>query len=62
VVLKGICASGCGIYPDGYPFSGTRSPCFASHHFDAVMHLAAQTMVPFSMEHPREDCDVNLLG
>ena len=36
--------------------------CFASHHFDAVLHLAAQTMVPFSMEHPREDCDVNLLG
>ena len=27
--------------------------CFASHHFDAVLHLAAQTMVPFSMEHPR---------
>src|SRR5574344_997069 len=36
--------------------------CFASHHFDAVLHLAAQTMVPFSMENPREDCDVNLLG
>lgn len=36
--------------------------CFASHHFEAVIHLAAQTMVPFSMEHPSLDCDINLLG
>lgn len=36
--------------------------CFASHNFDAVIHLAAQTMVPFSMEHPQNDCDVNLMG
>ena len=42
--------------------SGELEKCFASHHFEAVIHLAAQTMVPFSMEHPCLDCDVNLLG
>lgn len=35
---------------------------FAEEHFDAVIHLAAQTMVPYSLEHPQEDCDINLLG
>lgn len=35
---------------------------FATENFDAVIHLAAQTMVPYSIEHPDEDCDVNLLG
>ena len=35
---------------------------FATEHFDAVIHLAAQTMVPYSLEHPDEDCLVNLLG
>ncbi|WP_298586771.1 NAD-dependent epimerase/dehydratase family protein [uncultured Megasphaera sp.] len=35
---------------------------FADHHFDAVVHLAAQTMVPFSVDHPVEDCQVNLEG
>lgn len=35
---------------------------FAVEHFDAVIHLAAQTMVPYSLEHPGEDCDVNLRG
>jgi len=35
---------------------------FAQGHFDAVVHLAAQTMVPYSMEHPAEDCDINLQG
>ena len=35
---------------------------FAQEHFDAVIHLAAQTMVPYSLEHPAEDCEVNLLG
>jgi UDP-glucose 4-epimerase len=35
---------------------------FAQGHFDAVVHLAAQTMVPYSMEHPAEDCDINLKG
>ena len=35
---------------------------FADHHFDAVIHLAAQTMVPFSVDYPAEDCQVNLEG
>lgn len=35
---------------------------FSDHHFDAVVHLAAQTMVPFSVDHPVEDCQINLEG
>lgn len=35
---------------------------FADHHFDAVVHLAAQTMVPFSVDHPVDDCQINLEG
>lgn len=35
---------------------------FAVEHFDAVIHLAAQTMVPYSLEHPDEDCNTNLMG
>lgn len=35
---------------------------FAVEKFDAVIHLAAQTMVPYSIEHPSEDCDINLMG
>ena len=35
---------------------------FAAEHFDAVLHLAAQTMVPYSLEHPDEDCNTNLMG
>lgn len=35
---------------------------FEQEHFDAVVHLAAQTMVPYSIEHPDEDCDINLAG
>ncbi len=35
---------------------------FASEAFDAVIHLAAQTMVPYSIEHPDEDCEINLQG
>lgn len=35
---------------------------FASHHFDAVVHLAAQTMVPVSVEDPVLDCQINLEG
>ena len=35
---------------------------FAEHQFDAVVHLAAQTMVPYSIKHPSEDCEINLLG
>jgi UDP-glucose 4-epimerase len=29
---------------------------------DAVVHLAAQTGVPVSLEDPRRDCDINVLG
>jgi UDP-glucose 4-epimerase len=35
---------------------------FANHHFDAVIHLAAQTMVPTSVEQPVLDCQINLAG
>ncbi|MFR4651701.1 MAG: NAD-dependent epimerase/dehydratase family protein [Phascolarctobacterium sp.] len=35
---------------------------FAAEHFDAVIHLAAQTMVPYSLEHSDEDCNTNLMG
>ena len=35
---------------------------FAAEHFDAVIHLAAQTMVPYSLEHLDEDCNTNLMG
>lgn len=35
---------------------------FADHHFDAVVHLAAQTMVPTSVEQPVLDCQINLEG
>ena len=34
---------------------------FASEAFDSVVHLAAQTMVPYSLSHPEEDCQINLL-
>lgn len=35
---------------------------FADHHFDAVIHLAAQTMVPTSVEQPVLDCRINMEG
>lgn len=35
---------------------------FLRERFDAVIHLAAQTMVPYSLQHPDEDCDINLMG
>ena len=35
---------------------------FADLHFDAVIHLAAQTMVPTSVEQPVLDCQINLEG
>ena len=35
---------------------------FASEGFDSVVHLAAQTMVPYSLSHPEEYCQINLLG
>ena len=35
---------------------------FAAEDFTAVIHLAAQTMVPYSLQHPTEDYAINLLG
>lgn len=35
---------------------------FSRHYFSAVIHLAAQTMVPVSVENPLLDCQVNLGG
>lgn len=35
---------------------------FRQGRFDGVIHLAAQTMVPKSLEDPRYDCDVNIMG
>ena len=35
---------------------------FAHEKFDAVIHLAAQTMVNVSIDNPRYDADVNILG
>ncbi len=37
-------------------------PLFAAEHFDAVIHLAAQTAVPRSVAAPDFDCAVNVLG
>lgn len=35
---------------------------FSQEKFDCVLHLAAQTAVPYSIAHPDIDCQVNLLG
>ncbi|MGE4588533.1 MAG: NAD-dependent epimerase/dehydratase family protein [Acidaminococcaceae bacterium] len=35
---------------------------FEKGRFDIVVNLAAQTMVPYSLEHPDEDADINILG
>lgn len=35
---------------------------FKEYQFDVVVNLAAQTMVPYSLEHPDEDADINILG
>jgi len=54
--------------PSGVVFirEDVRSPkiinIFQTNAFDAVIHLAAQTMVPYSITHPREDADINLMG
>ena len=32
----------------------------AREKFQTVIHLAAQTLVPYSMEHPEEDEDLNV--
>lgn len=41
---------------------GGLGSIFSVGRFDAVIHLAAQTMVPYSLAHPDEDCSVNLRG
>ena len=35
---------------------------FDQGHFDIVFHEAAQTMVPYSMDHPVEDAELNIMG
>jgi UDP-glucose 4-epimerase len=35
---------------------------FVREKFDYIVHLAAQTAVPYSIDHPDVDCRVNLLG
>ena len=35
---------------------------FLSHHFDAVFHEAAQTLVPVSIENPPLDAEENIMG
>ena len=34
----------------------------ATENCKVVFHLAAQTSVPFSMENPKEDCEMNVVG
>lgn len=35
---------------------------FGEGHFDVVFHEAAQTQVSYSLAHPREDAELNVLG
>ena len=35
---------------------------FETHHFDYVFHLAAQISVPESVENPKKDAEINILG
>jgi UDP-glucose 4-epimerase len=34
----------------------------ATKNCETIFHLAAQTSVPFSMENPKEDCEINVVG
>ena len=34
----------------------------ATKKCNIIFHLAAQTSVPFSMENPKEDCEINVIG
>jgi UDP-glucose 4-epimerase len=34
----------------------------ATKNCDVIFHLAAQTSVPFSMDNPKEDCEINVVG
>ena len=35
---------------------------FAKENIQIVFHEAAQTLVPYSMEHPKEDARLNIMG
>lgn len=35
---------------------------FQEGHFDVVFHEAAQTQVPYSLAHPQEDAELNVIG
>jgi UDP-glucose 4-epimerase len=54
--------------PDGVKFiemdvrARELSDVFAAEKFDAVVHLAAQTMVNISLDDPLFDCDNNIAG
>jgi UDP-glucose 4-epimerase len=61
--------SGCRSHiPDGMQVveMDVRDPQLAAflakEHFNCVIHLAAQTQVPYSMQHPEEDADINIMG
>jgi UDP-glucose 4-epimerase len=34
----------------------------ATKNSEVIFHLAAQTSVPFSMDNPKEDCEINVVG
>ena len=36
--------------------------CLQQNILTPLFYFAAQTMVPYSLQHPQEDCNVNLLG
>ena len=38
------------------------SKIFAKHNFDIVYHLAAQKSVPYSLNNPIEDANINIIG
>ena len=37
-------------------------PFMTKERFDCVIHLAAQTLVPYSMAHPALDAEINIMG
>jgi UDP-glucose 4-epimerase len=68
VVIDNLCTGIRDHVPAGVKFiqmdicSKELLDVFAKERFDAVIHLAAQTMVPVSLNKPDYDCQVNLLG
>lgn len=49
-------------YEDDIRDRSRMSEIFAQGNFDVVFHEAAQTLVPYSMEHPSEDAELNVMG